>query len=52
MCYLKGGYSLLFLRSDGDTFVFLESCILYRHNDTSVQAEMLNQGTCHSFDII
>jgi len=30
VCYLKGGYSPLFLRSDGDTFVFLGSCILYR----------------------
>ena len=52
MCYLKGGYSPLFLRSDGDTSVFLESRTSYRHNDMSVQAGMLNQGPCQSFDII
>lgn len=52
VCYLQGGYSPLVLRSDSDTFAFLGSCILYGHNDTSVQAEMLNQGPCRSFDII
>ena len=50
--YLQGDYLPLFLRSDGDTFVFLGLCILYEHNHTSVQAEMSNQGLYQSFDII